>query len=233
MNQAALLAKLKELLQTKSVVEQFGPSSEPGQAWLADVRAYLEQVDGTLAAQFAHWTFYVVMPLSNYTLGPIWTNMQGLLRTAIARLELELPQQSGKLYAPGEAYDVYRDLSRIIAAAKQNVFLVDAYADEEVFDLYLAKLDTAVEIRLLTKPPSTALKLVAKKFGARPGIQFEARGTMGTHDRVLIIDSADCWVMGQSIKDAAAKKPTYLLPVDAVKDMVNLYEDAWRLAQPY
>jgi len=53
------------------------------------------------------------------------------------------------------------------------------------------------------------------------------------HDRVLIIDARDCWVLGQSVKDAAMKKPTYLVPVDAVSDMMRLYEDAWKQADRF
>ena len=52
-------------------------------------------------------------------------------------------------------------------------------------------------------------------------------------DRVIFIDCIECWVIGQSIKDAAMKKPTYLLPVAAVSDMQRLYEDAWNTATLY
>jgi hypothetical protein len=233
MDKEALLAKLKELLDSKSVIEKFGPMSDSGQEWLANVKAHLELIDQSLAKQFGHLMYYVVMPLSAYTLGPIWTNMQSILRTAIARLELETPRPQSKVYGSGDAYDVYRDLGTIIASAKQAVFVVDPYADEEVFELYLEKIGKGIAIRLLSRPPSSPLKRVAAKFASRPGIQFEGKSTNEVHDRVIFLDSTDCWVLGQSIKDAASKKPTYLLPVDAVTDMLKLYETAWQKATPY
>ena len=80
----------------------------------------------------------------------------------------------------------------------------------------LAKVGPGVSVRLLTSSPSDALRSLAAKFSARNSVQFEARSTSAIHDRVIFIDGRDCWVIGQSIKDAAMKKPTYLLPVTAV-----------------
>ena len=52
------------------------------------------------------------------------------------------------------------------------------------------------------------------------------------HDRVLFIDDLSCWVMGQSIKDAAKAKPTYLLPLPADISTLKLshYELIWNNA---
>lgn len=232
-NKSRLLKRLKNLLESKEVVERDGPASEAGQAWLADVRGHLQHADQSLAAQFEHLCYYVVLPLSIHTLGPVWTNMQGLLRSAISGLELELPESDEKVYEPGDTYDVYKDLSRIIGAARNSVFLIDPYADEEVFELYLDKVNVDVQIRLLTRVPSSPLSRVAKKFAGGRTSTFEARHSRDAHDRVIFIDGTDCWVLGQSIKDAAAKKPTYLIPVDVVSDMARLYEDVWNKATVY
>ena len=192
MDKSKILAKLEELLESKHVVETHGPNSEDGQAWLAEVGAYLHQTDPSLARQFGRLTYYVVMPLSSYTLGPIWTNMQMFIRSAIAKLKTETQQVTTKVYGPGDAYDVYRDLGNIIAAAKNSVFVADSYTNEEVFELYLEKLKPAIHIRLLTGTPSAALKTVAAKFGKRPGVKFEARFTKEIHDRVIFVDGTDC-----------------------------------------
>jgi hypothetical protein len=48
---------------------------------------------------------------------------------------------------------------------------------------------------------------------------------MAAHDRVLFVDDR-CWVIGQSIKDAARKKPTYLVEVTAGQ-MRNIYDQLW------
>ncbi len=236
MEDAELLAKLKDLLEKRSIIDKLGPLSDESQQWLATVKAHLELVDPRIAAQFAHYTRFIVMPLSGSTLVPLWMSMQHLLRSAIARLEIATAKPGNlksKVYGPGEAYDVYRDLGQIMKEAKNEVFIIDPYANEEVFELYLEKILPGIKIRLLSGKPTQAIKSVAGKFKSRPGIIFEAKMTSDAHDRVIFVDSTDCWVLGQSIKDAALKKPTYLLPVDAVKDMATLYEDLWQKAAPY
>jgi hypothetical protein len=235
MDKAALLAKLKELLSNKSVIEKNGPTSDVGQEWLTSVEVHLELVDHKLAYQFNHYRHYIVRPLSAATAGPFWLNMQGYLRTAIARLELEMPQSQSKIYGPGEAYDVYRDLAEIMSRATKEAFVIDPYANEEVFMLYLEKIPATVKTRLLTGTPAPALKAVKEKFAARPNIRFEARMSSDIHDRVIFIDGAECWVLGQSIKDAAIKKLTYMIPIPfgAVTDMSRLYETIWQKANAY
>ncbi|MBX9623370.1 MAG: hypothetical protein K2X82_06110 [Gemmataceae bacterium] len=46
------------------------------------------------------------------------------------------------------------------------------------------------------------------------------------------MDGLDCWVIGQSIKDAAEKKPTYLLPrpPDAARFKKTEYDAIWAAA---
>jgi len=176
---------------------------------------------------------YATLPLSGEMLGAIWANMQGVLRTAIAKLEAEADRPRERIYGPGDAFELYKDLSELVAAATGNLFIVDPYAGEEVFSLYLSKARAGVLIRLMTKEPSAALRSVAGKFGVRPGVQLECRSTSAVHDRVVFIDSRDCWVIGQSIQGAGMKKPTYLVPISTVSDMARLYEDAWRTATRY
>jgi hypothetical protein len=179
------------------------------------------------------YSAYAVLPLSSYTLGPLWSNMQAVLRTAIAKLEAQAPTVRSKVYGPGDAFNLYQDLSQLISAAQSEIFIVDPYANEELFDLYLSKVKPGVKIRVLSISPPSGLKSLAAKFAARPGTNFEARHTSAIHDRVIMIDGRDCWVLGQSIKDAAMKKPTYLIPMDTVTDMATLYEDAWAKGSKY
>ena len=202
---------------------------------VTSAEVHLELVDTNLAAQFNYHKQLIVRRLSAATVRPFWTNMQGYLRTAIARLELETPQSQSKVYGPGEAYDVYRDLAEIMSNAKTETFVIDPYANEEVFTLYLDKIRGTVKMRLLTGTPSVGLKLVKTKFAARPNTQFEAKMSSEVHDRVIFIDCTECWVLGQSIKDAANKKPTYLIsiPIPAVSDMSKLYEAIWQRATAY
>jgi hypothetical protein len=48
----------------------------------------------------------------------------------------------------------------------------------------------------------------------------------------IFIDGYACWIIGQSVKDAAKAKPTYLVPVppDVAPEKLNNYEEIWSKA---
>jgi hypothetical protein len=224
--------RLERLLADKAVVEESGPRSDKGQQWFAEVHALMRTVDPSAAAQFRHLMQYIVIPFSSLTAAPLWANMLMTVRSAVETGRLAIGTRQERVYGPGDAYDVYRDLSQLVQAVKDSLFVVDPYANEEVFDLYLDKVSAGVSIRLLTGRATPSLQAVARKFALRPQVKFEGRYTDQVHDRVIFVDNSECWVLGQSIKDAANKKPTYMIPLaqEAVSDMAKLYENAWKVA---
>lgn len=135
-----------------------------------------------------------------------------LLRGLIRSLRLQLPEDEIKgVYEPGDEYGFYRDLSSLIATAVREVFVVDAYLDEQVFNLYVDKVPAGATVRILSNKIGTNVDTVAKKYAM--GRPLELRSTPGVHDRLLFVDQRG-WVIGQSIKDAAHKKPTYLIELE-------------------
>jgi hypothetical protein len=50
----------------------------------------------------------------------------------------------------------------------------------------------------------------------------------------VFVDGSDCWVLGQSIKDAAKSMPAYLAPLspDVALDKFEFYEIIWKEATP-
>ena len=228
----AILDALKELIATKDVVPK-GPNSDPARQWLARAIALLRQVDPESAAEFETRASILGRRLSSDTLNAAWHDMLLILETTIGELELKTSGVDERVYSAGDAYKLYRDLSDVIGGAKTSVFVVDPYADDEVFDLYFAKCASGVEIRLLTKPATAArLEAVTAKFRQPPGVRFELRVTDDIHDRVIFRDDA-CWVVGTSIdRHAATRKPTYLIAVRNVGAMRAPYDGIWAQAGP-
>jgi len=60
---------------------------------------------------------------------------------------------------------------------------------------------------------------------------LELRSSQDVHDRHIFVDDR-CWTVGQSIKDAAKKKPTYMVGLSAnlVPMMRSIYEGLWSKA---
>jgi hypothetical protein len=153
-----------------------------------------------------------------------------LLRSLVSTLRLQLPEEEIKgVYEPGEEYDFYRDLSSLFAATTHEIFIVDAYLAEEIFNLYVSKVPGSATIRILSNKIGANVETVAKKYASsRP---LELRFTADVHDRMVFFDQRG-WVIGQSIKDAARKKPTYLVELSEPLLTVarDIYNQIWTAA---
>jgi hypothetical protein len=151
-----------------------------------------------------------------------------MLRSALAELELMMPEpELAGAYEPGDEYQFYRDLKTIVGFAASDLLIMDNYLDTQLFDVYMENVAPSVTVRVLTSQVSDALRLVAEKYARRGN--FELRSSKNVHDRVVFSDDR-CWVIGQSIKDAARKKPTYIVEHSGAATMKGIYESIWTSA---
>ena len=156
---------------------------------------------------------------------------EALLRSLIETLKLQLPEEEIQgVYNPGDEYNFYRDLSSLVEAATNEILIVDAYLDEEVFNLYVSKVPDSATVRILSDKIGPNVEVVAGKYAKSQ--QLKLRSSRNIHDRMVFLDQRG-WVIGQSIKDAAQKKPTYLVeltePVLAVAR--DAHEKIWKQAK--
>jgi hypothetical protein len=66
-------------------------------------------------------------------------------------------------------------------------------------------------VRILSNNIGANVVTVARMYAKNKPL--ELRSSQNIHDRVMFLDRRG-WVSGQSIKDAARKKPTYLIELD-------------------
>ncbi len=135
-----------------------------------------------------------------------------------------------KIYDKGGLYDFYKDIGAITKSAKNEVAICDAYVNEELLDLYIAKLSPGTKIRILTEKPKGNFIVVAGKFKQKPGVNFEVRTSSDCHDRLLFVDEI-CYAFGQSVKDAG-RKPTYLVRLVSYDLLKRIFEELWKNATP-
>jgi|GEM_PF-4941319 len=133
------------------------------------------------------------------------------------------PEIAG-VYEPGDEYKFYKELKTLVGFATRALLIIDNYLDTELFDVYMENAHRGLPTRVLTNQVRGSLKTVAEKF-SRQG-NFELRSSDDVHDRVIFADDR-CWVIGQSIKDAAKKKPTYIVEHSRPLTMRTIYERIW------
>ena len=152
---------------------------------------------------------------------------ENALKSSLAELEIDLPDAEIKgVYGPGEEYEFYRDLKSILATAQGEIFVIDPYLSAEIFDVYAGAIPRKVKFWLLSNNVSSDVKNLAQKYASGGNLQFRVSDSV--HDRVIFVDKR-VWLSGQSIKDAAKKKPTYVVEHDEPL-MREIYERIWQSA---
>jgi hypothetical protein len=226
MDKVALLAELQAVAENVPDFKVYSPSSRPHLEWLGKTYALLCRWDQLEVISFK--TAADFLPLE-VTRDMNVATMLGVLHRAIADLELQIPALVPQAFGPGAVYDFHKTLRDLLASATTSLFIVDPYLDDQVFDAYLSTVSQQVQVRLLAHEYATSLKSSVQKFVAQKSMAVEVRGSRAIHDRVVFIDDRTCWVLGQSIKDAAKTKPTYLAPLasDAAQLKKADYEKIW------
>ncbi|HFK5543532.1 TPA: ORF6N domain-containing protein [Elizabethkingia anophelis] len=123
--------------------------------------------------------------------------------------ELFKAMESDKLHSEkgifynGQVFDAYTFVSDIIRSAKSSIILLDNYVDDTVLTL-LGKHNANVTATIYTKNISNQLRLDLQRYNTQyPAIEVELFSD--AHDRFLIIDNAELYHIGASLKDLGKK----------------------------
>ena len=223
-----LLAQFQALLKRAPDFDQYSPSSREHAVWCGQAFALVKRWDALEGIPFQsacdHLSIEITRQLNV-------DRIFGILHRAIADLELDAPDKERVVFAAGEVYDFFRKLNQVIESAETSIFIVDPYLDHTVFDRYLISRKQNVTVRLLLKANANTIKPAAERYIQQYGEVLKIKTSNQIHDRVIFIDRV-CWIVGQSLKDAAEAKPTYLvaLPPDIIDDKLRVYEDIWNKA---
>ncbi len=113
-----------------------------------------------------------------------------------------LPPVEGIFY-DGQLFDAYKFATDLIRSAKQSLLLIDNYVDESVL-LMLSKRNDGVKADIYTHTISRQLQLDGKKHNSQyPPIGLHTYKKC--HDRFLIVDDAEVYHIGASLKDLGKK----------------------------
>ena len=225
-----LLTQTKALLARAPSFSTYTPASVEHQSWLGQAYALVARWQPSEALSFKMACDFLGGFESTRN-GNV-AKILGTLHRAVADLELTLPVDSRQAFGPGALYEFFKALNALVASAQRSLYIVDAYMDDSIFDTYLSSLPRSVTVRLLVRDFAANVKLAAEKYVAQYGTALEAKKSKSLHDRVIFVDGSECWVLGQSIKDATASKPTYLAPLSPDVASLKLadYENIWSAA---
>ena len=162
------------------------------------------------------------------------------LHRALARAEARAPTSArGTFIAAGQPFDALAAVSKILVGASLGVLIVDAYAESNLLDTFLRSVLQGVPIRVLVdaqalKPSlQPSAEAWGRQFGQSRPLEVRVAPKSSLHDRLLLIDAKEVWLLGQSFNHLATRSNTYLQKADPEFAQMKLdaYEAIW-LASP-
>lgn len=108
-----------------------------------------------------------------------------------------------KVFFEGQVWDAFELLISFVQKAESRVVLVDGYVDTTTLNI-LAKKAKGVSVTIWTHPKTKLTVRDIETFNAQyPSL--EVRHTTAFHDRFLILDGSEGYLVGASLKDAGKR----------------------------
>ena len=114
----------------------------------------------------------------------------------------KLHSEKGIFYN-GQVFDAYAFVSDIVRSAKSSIILLDNYVDDTVLTL-LGKRRDNITATIYTKSISNQLRLDIHRYNSQYA-PIEVKSFSDAHDRFMIIDDAELYHIGASLKDLGKK----------------------------
>jgi hypothetical protein len=125
------------------------------------------------------------------------------LEQVFKALETHEEKPKEGIFFDGQVFDAYVFALNIVRSAKKSIVLIDNYIDENVLVLF-GNRAAGVKITLLTANLNRQLVLAVSKANAQYPV-IELKQFTQSHDRFLIIDETDVYLLGASLKDLGKK----------------------------
>ena len=118
-------------------------------------------------------------------------------------LQTALPPIQGVFYE-GQLWDACSLVEKLIGRAKTDILLIDSWVGPGTLDM-LAKKRKGVKVEVVSSPRGNKLaQSDVDKFNAQYG-GLMVKTSLAFHDRFLIIDSKELYLIGASLKDLGRK----------------------------
>ena len=125
-------------------------------------------------------------------------------------VQTQTPPLQGVFYE-GQLWDARALVTRLIAGAKRSIVLIDNWATAEVLDLF-AKKRKGVRVTIVTSEHFDRKHVPNRKISEADVKAFNAqypkltvRYSESFHDRFLVIDDRELYLVGASLKDLGRK----------------------------
>ena len=233
----------QQYLQLGSLIAEMpdlasGPITPEMNSWLGRAAALVEATGDTFGkialTNAAQWLGRANRDLNAQTIATVV--YQALAKAKLAARAAE----QGGFFAAGHTFDAYARVIEVLGAATTDLLMVDPYADAKILQFALSAPEQ-VSVRILADQeqrhwrslPPAVERWVQQYPSTRPlSVRLAAPRTL--HDRLILVDRATAWMVGQSFKELARKDMHLVRQQDAEATAlaVAAFETMWDAATP-
>ncbi len=233
-----LLALLENVIRDAPNFEFEGSLTDQDLRWLGKADALLD-ASGSMAALVK---FRSARQNIN-TYAHSRSNLLQPLHDAYSKIELTSPLNSqGSFIAGGDTWNGYAALVRIFQRDCESILIVDPYLNATIYTELAPHTVARGGMRCLTvnRPENHGgLVASAEKWAGDPisngrAVEVRYAPSAALHDRLLIVDSREVWLVSQSLKDIAKRSPASVSRAESELSAMKVqhYEELWCRSSP-
>lgn len=234
---AALYQQVGDLVRCMPDFDYSGPLKTEDNIWLARLSALLYEANDIVTYTELNG-FMISFTNAKYrNFGA--QRIAYIAHQLLAKTELSAPVSDQGTFVPaGNAFDGLIAVGKIIAGAKKDVLIVDPYVDEKVLKDFAVHASEVINIRLLSDKKGVKATFVGavrawktQYISSRP-LQARLTEEKKLHDRIIVIDDALVYSLGQSLNAFALRAPTSIIKNDHDTSVLKIraYEQIWNEA---
>ena len=164
------------------------------------------------------------------------SKMRGILYRALAMAELNAPADAQGAFIPaGSSFDALAAVAKVFGRAKSTLLVVDPYLDEKALLEFALMVAEHVAVRLLgdekgVKPGlRPAVERWRSQYDKTRPMEVRIAASRSLHDRLIIVDDREVWILTQSLNALAARSPASIVRVEdeAAALKLSAYRTIW------
>lgn len=239
MDSETLYLQLKRLVASMPELDGTGPITSEINQWVGRAIALVEASGAGLAeiASLRVCSQGLASTIRNQNAQVIAT----IVHSALGRAELTAPASAqGAFIAAGDTLNAFAAVAKVLARAKVDILMVDAYADQTIITDFAVTAPENVVVRILGANKETrkqsmrpAVERWTQQFGVGRSLTVRVAPQVNLHDRLILIDGIEAWSAHQSFNGMAQSSHTSIERSDpemaAMK--IQAYEAIWTDAQ--
>ncbi|MBY9063228.1 hypothetical protein K7957_09810 [Sphingomonas yunnanensis] len=145
----------------------------------------------------------------------------------------------GAYVSVGSAFDAMSALQDVFASVSDTVLIVDAYMDARVIRDIAPLAPEGVKLALLTDENGVKAEFLPicrawiDQHGDKRPLAVRVTAARVLHDRAVLGNEGDAWILTQSLKDFAKRSPASIQKVDRdiAEAKFQAYSDIWLSAR--